>query len=67
MGVLLLQNKNKKKQVKPNPVLRSLNVVYTPSEGAEVSGDDNVVDPSAVPISFQSVGQFEAEERASKL
>lgn len=62
MGVLLLQNKNRKKAVVPNPVLRSMNVVYnapTTGEdansggaGAPVNVDPQIMDPSSIPVSF---------------
>ncbi len=75
MGILLLQNKNRKKAVIPNPVLRSLNVVYAPSDGAEadsgsaaaVSLDPVAVDPSSVPISFIPVDYLEKEIKATAL
>ena len=68
MGILLLQNKKRKKAVVPNPVLRSLNVVYAPS-GEEGSGgsaatvnlDPQAADPSSIPISFIPVDYFEKE------
>ena len=58
MGVLLLQTKKKKKAVVPNPVLRSMNIVYNaPSEGGDGSGapvniDPQIMDPSSIPVSF---------------
>lgn len=56
-GILLLQNKNRKKAIVPNNVLRSLNVVYASSEGSDGSNsapslDPVAVDPSFIPISF---------------
>lgn len=67
MGVLLLQNKDKKK-VKPNPVLQSLNIVYAPSAGADttdIGSEIRVVDPVGVPVSFVPVDAFEIEESIS--
>lgn len=67
MGVLLLQSKNKKKAVKPNPVFESLNLVYTPSQGADTSQEIVAMDPSGVSIAFQPVDSFEAEEKATRV
>lgn len=65
MGILLLQNKKRgKKGVTPNPVLRSLNVVYAPPEGSdsgEAALDPEFNDPSSVPIAFVSQDRFEKE------
>mmetsp|Transcript_6134 Transcript_6134/g.9392 ORF Transcript_6134/g.9392 Transcript_6134/m.9392 type:complete len:413 (+) Transcript_6134:132-1370(+) len=69
MGVLLLQNKNKKKAVVPNPVLRSINVVYnapgddgaSSSSGAPVNVDPTLMDPSSVPVSFVPLEYLEKE------
>ena len=48
-----------------NKVFRSLNLVYTPSEGSEDSGASmQVEDPQNVAISFQSVDRY-AKEQAS--
>lgn len=66
MGVLLLQSKNKKK-VTPNPVLESLNLVYTPSQGADTPEEIVAVDPSGVPIAFQPVDRFDAQEKATRV
>lgn len=56
MGILLLRNKNRKKAIVPNKVLRSLNVVYAPTEDQSSGGasdlNPQVVDPSFIPISF---------------
>ena len=42
MGVLLLQNKNRKKEVVPNPVLRSINIVYNdPTTTIPTPNDDS--------------------------
>ena len=64
MGVLLLQNKNRKKAITPNKVLRSLNVVYAPLEN-EKSGapdlDPQLLDPSSLPISFIPQDYLEKE------
>ena len=72
MGILLLQNKKRKQAVIPNPVLRSLNVVYAPPEGgssdsseSNSSGANDLVpqlmDPSFVPISFIPESTLEKE------
>jgi hypothetical protein len=64
MGVLLLPSK--KKKITSNPVVDSLNIVYTPSEGSE-SGEELVLkDPSEVGVRFQSVNDFAAEEKANR-
>ena len=67
MGVLLLPSK--KKNISQNPVIQSLNIVYNPSqEGAkdEEGGQTIMYDPSGVPIRFQSVGEFEVEEKITR-
>lgn len=56
----MLQKKGRKKIV-PNPVVDSINIVYTPSEPS----NDEVLqlrDPSGLPIRFQSVNDFSKEE-----
>jgi hypothetical protein len=66
MGVLLMQKKGRKQTI-PNPVVDSLNIVYTPSD--ESSGDVGsmiVVDPSGLPIKFQSVGDFSKLEQITR-
>lgn len=65
MGVLLLQNK-KKKAVSPNPVVGALNIVYSPSEGSEGSGEMMLSDLSGLPIRFQSAGDFSKEEKITR-
>ena len=69
MGVLLLQNKNRKKAVVPNKVLRSLNVVYAPSEkqSGEVDLNPQVMDPSSIPISFVPQDYLEREIAATTI
>ena len=75
MGILLLQNKNRKKAVVPNPVLRSLNVVYAPPEGDNGTSNDNAsvnlepqaVDPSSIPVSFIPSDYLEKEIKATAL
>jgi hypothetical protein len=81
MGILLLQNKNRKKPIVPNPMLHSLNVVYAPSidDGAGSSSssgsssDDSVdrtprlLDPSSVPISFISQDSLEKEIKRTSI
>lgn len=64
MGILLLQNEKRKKGVVPNPVVRSVNVVYAPPEGSSSDSDASnsnggasdlepqLKDPSSLPISF---------------
>ena len=71
MGILLLQNKKRKQAVVPNPVLRSLNVVYAPPEGSSDASESNssgandlvpqLMDPSFVPISFIPESTLEKE------
>ena len=78
MGVLLLPTTNKRKKITPNPVMDSLNIVYTPSSGSDPgssssskngdtsSSDMTVQDPSGVPVRFQSISDFEAEEKITR-
>jgi len=64
MGILLLQNKNRRKAIVPNPVLRSVNVVYAPPDGDSgdaVNLDPQTADPSSVPISFIPQNYLEKE------
>jgi hypothetical protein len=63
MGILLLPQK---KKVTANPVVQSLNLVYTPSSEEEEDAPV-LVDPSGVRIAFQSVQAFETEERTSRV
>ncbi len=82
MGILLLQNKNRKKAIVPNPTLRSLNVVYAPAEGGSSSGggssndddDDDadnmtprLLDLSSVPISFMSQDYLERQIKSTSM
>jgi hypothetical protein len=78
MGILLLQNKNRKKPVVPNRTLLSLNVVYTPSNddggGSSSSSSDDradrtprLLDPSSVPISFISQDSLEKEIKRTSI
>lgn len=73
MGVLLLQAERKrgKANVRPNPVVRSLNVVFQPSDGTVVDASSadlmKVVDPSFVPISFEPIDLFSKKEEASRI
>lgn len=71
MGVLLLPTKSKKAKITPNPVLRSLNVVYTPSEGTseeQANTDLQLEDPqSSVPVSFVSTSKFDKELAKTKV
>jgi hypothetical protein len=66
MGVLLLPTKNKKVPT-ANPVLQSLNVIYS-SDGNDIFDGDNglLIDPSGVPISRQSASEFEAQEKGTR-
>lgn len=70
MGVLLLSTKSKKAKITPNAVLRSLNVVYTPSEGTseeQANADLQLEDPqSSVPVSFVSTAKFDKELAKTK-
>mmetsp|Transcript_43665 Transcript_43665/g.105884 ORF Transcript_43665/g.105884 Transcript_43665/m.105884 type:complete len:412 (+) Transcript_43665:236-1471(+) len=75
MGVLLLPTANKRKKITPNPVVDSLNIVYTPSsdaadatDGASSSSSSGmtVQDPSGVPVRFQSVSDFTNEEKVTR-
>lgn len=67
MGVLLLQKKGRKKMT-PNPAIASLNVVYTPAEGATAGSSNAMVlqDPSGLSIRFQSVDDFSKEEKITR-
>jgi hypothetical protein len=64
MGVLLLPSKAKK--ITPNPIVDSLNIVYTPTEGAFGSETTMLKDLSGLPIRFQSVADFVAEEKKTQ-
>ena len=65
MGVLLLQSK--KKKITQNPVLESLKIVYNPTGDSDAQERvPTVFDPSGVPISFQPVSEFEAEEKVTR-
>lgn len=73
MGILLLPNPNKRKKIVANPVLSSLDLVYTPANTAGTEGDADessslgvLLDPSGVPIKFQSVKDFSAEEQETR-
>lgn len=68
MGVLLLQAARRKKNIRPNPAFRTMNIVYTPSEGAVVDNTDmmKVMDPSGVSIAFQPYESFEREELSTR-
>lgn len=69
MGVLLLQAQ-KSKKIKPNPAVRSLNIVYEPSDGNAVDSDSGmlpVTDPSSVPIAFEPIDLFEKFESSSRV
>jgi hypothetical protein len=61
----------KRQTVSVNPVVQSLDIVYTaaPSVDGSTTNDDNVpnaVDPSGVAVSFQSAESFTAEEKATR-
>jgi hypothetical protein len=66
MGLLLLQaDKKLARSITPNPVVESLNVVYSPSVGSNQSDDNQfptMVDPSGVVTTFQAVDTFKSEE-----
>jgi len=66
MGVLLLQNKGRKK-VTPNPAVGPLNIVYTPAADAS-DGESELMlkDPSGLPIQFQSVDSFSKLEKITR-
>jgi hypothetical protein len=69
MGVLLLQaDKKLARSITPNPVVESLNVVYTPSSAAGDNDDafPPTTDPSGVATTFQAVDIFKAEEIATR-
>jgi hypothetical protein len=63
MGVLLIPSK--KKNLAPNPVFQSLNVVYTPSEGNDGAAL-TMKDLSDVPIKFQSAQDFTEVEKVTR-
>ena len=64
MGVLLQPSKRKK--ISPNPVMGSLNIVYTPSQDA-ASGDGLVLqDPGGLPVRFQSADEFTKVEKRTR-
>jgi hypothetical protein len=65
MGVLLLPMAKRKLSI--NPVVDSLDIVYAPSVDVVVGEDiPNVVDPSGVALSFQSVEIFTVEEKETR-
>jgi hypothetical protein len=80
MGVLLLPvARRRQSALTPNRAIQSLNIVYTPASANDDGGSNNnndseasfsdapsLVDPSGVPISFQSGSAFAAEERATR-
>lgn len=78
MGVLLLPPPRRRQSaLTPNRAVQSLNIVYAPSSTSRNGGNANdregppldvpsLVDPSGVPISFQSDSTFTAEERATR-
>ncbi len=69
MGLLLLQNKNRRKPPVPNPNFHSLNVVYSTGDGSGGSTNGDVadyltpkmLDLSSLPISFIPEGYLEKE------
>ena len=70
MGILLLQaDIRKRKNIRPNPVFRSMNIVYTPSEGTDVneSSELKISDPIGTGITFQPYELFEREEIATRV
>lgn len=62
MGILLLPTK-RKRQVQVNPVMDGLNIVY---KSGVISPSESTVDPSGVSLRYQSVQQFEDEERLTR-
>ena len=62
MGILLLKSAKRKKIV-PNPVLRTLNIVYKPDaeDAAGTASGTSLPDPSNVGISLSPINKFEAE------
>lgn len=66
MGVLLLPLPKRQKKVTVNPVVESLDIVYSPASGGDQLVVDPVVDPSGVSLSFQSVSKFDAEEKSTR-
>jgi hypothetical protein len=69
MGVLLIQAKNKKKQITANTAVQGLNFVYAPTEGGNDQADDlaRLTDPSGVGLGFESFSKFEATEKATRV
>jgi hypothetical protein len=79
MGLLLLPTKNKKKgPIQPNRSIRSLSIVYDPTEYNAALSDEsenknndlegrNLIDPSGVPVSFLSVSDFEQEQKMTTM
>ena len=65
MGVLLLQGA-KRKTIKPNPAVGSLNIVYNPSSGSSSDEELLLKDPSGVPVRFQSESAFSAIEKRTR-
>jgi catechol 2,3-dioxygenase-like lactoylglutathione lyase family enzyme len=65
LGILLLQGK-KKKQVKVNPAVVGLNLVYTEGSYDSDSLTESTLDPSGVGIRFQSAADFESAERQTR-
>ena len=76
LGLLLLPLERNQRTVTPNPVLRSLNIVYAPPPAQDDGNDDAssidaaasplLRDPSGIPITFVPLAQFEKEERDTR-
>ncbi|GKY97093.1 hypothetical protein MPSEU_000667800 [Mayamaea pseudoterrestris] len=65
MGILLIPTERRKKNVKPNPVVDGLRIVYTPSADGD-GALNTIVDPSGVGITFQGVEAFQDEEKRTR-
>lgn len=71
LGILLLPiasgRRKGSQQLTTNPAVQGLTLVYQPSASStSTDGAASVVDPSGVAITFQSVGDFQATEAASR-
>ena len=65
MGILLIPTERRKKAVKPNAVVDSLHIVYSPAEDA-LDEAALLTDPSGVGISLQPILNFQDEERLTR-
>lgn len=70
MGTKTMENKV---ELKVNPVIRSVNIVYSPLESDSSPMSENspvllrVRDPSLVPLEFVPLKEFEKEERTTRV